>query len=104
MSSTIHWGIYITHEELTILRRAVSHMLSIPTPMTVSVGTIPPIIYHNPEHTKIINDKGQLQFTHDDTSAQWHKEGLEGGVAFKLKRNLLKYCLDDCKVLLKVLV
>ena len=67
-------------------------------------GSIPDIQYYHPEYTKIINHKGKLDFTNHNSLIQWHTEQVKNKVVFNLKDELLKYCIDDCKVLLKAVL
>ena len=68
------------------------------------IGPIPDIKYYHPEYTKIINHKGKVDFTCYKNLENWHAEQVESNVVFDMKQELLKYCIDDCKVLLKAVL
>ena len=60
--------------------------------------------YYHPEYTKIVNHKGKLDFSEHQKLVDWHSEQVKNNVVFNMKDELLKYCIDDCKVLLKAVL
>ena len=68
------------------------------------IGSIPDISYYHPEYTKIINHKGKLDYSEHQKLVDWHTEQVKANVVFNMKEELLKYCIDDCKVLLKAVL
>ena len=68
------------------------------------ISQIPDLMYYHPEYTKIVNHKGKLEFTeHQKLSAWWQEQKDNKGV-FNMKEELLNYCTDDCKALLKAVL
>ena len=61
-------------------------------------------MYYHPEYTKIVNHKGKLDFSEHQKLVDWWTEQKDNNVVFNMKEELLKYCIDDCKVLLKAVL
>ena len=68
------------------------------------IGEIPDIKYYHPEYIKIINGKGKLDFTAYQDLLTWWNDQKNNKIIFNMKDELLKYCIDDCKVLLKAVL
>ena len=68
------------------------------------IGKIPDLKYYHPEYTKIVNHKGKLDYSEHQKLVDWHSEQVKNNVVFNMKDELLKYCIDDCKVLLKAVL
>ena len=67
-------------------------------------GDMPDIKYYHPEYRKILNGKGQLDYTEHKKLIDWYNKQVADKVAFNLRNELIKYCIDDCKVLLKAVL
>ena len=68
------------------------------------IGKIPDLMYYHPAYTKIVNHKGKLDFSEHRKLVDWWTEQKDNNVVFNMKEELLKYCIDDCKVLLKAVL
>ena len=68
------------------------------------IGKIPDLMYYHPAYTKIVNHKGKLDFSEHQKLVDWWTEQKDNNVVFNMKEELLKYCIDDCKVLLKAVL
>ena len=67
-------------------------------------GDMPDIKYYHPEYCKIFNGKGQFDFREHKKLIDWYNEQVENKVVFNLRNELIKYCIDDCKVFLKAVL
>jgi hypothetical protein len=68
------------------------------------VGEIPDIKYYHPEYVKIINHKGKLDYSEHQKLVDWWNLQKKNKFKFVMQDEILKYCIDDCKVLLKAVL
>ena len=68
------------------------------------IGPIPPLEYFHPEYVKIINTESKLDFTKYKDLKEWHSEQVENNVVYDLNAEMLKYCTDDVKLLMKAVL
>jgi len=68
------------------------------------IGPIPPIEYFHPEYVKIINSKSKLDLTKYNDLKEWHAEQVKNNVVYDLRAEMIKYCTDDVKLLMKAVL
>ena len=61
-------------------------------------------MYYHPEYTKIVNHRGKLDFTEHQKLIDWWLDQKDNEVVCNMEKELLNYCIDDCKVLLKAVL